>query len=42
MHETEAIDPSELKDWDELLSHTPGRSFFHTSAWAETLRGSYG
>jgi hypothetical protein len=42
MHEPEAVDPSEPKDWNEVLSRTPGRSFFHTSAWAETLRESYG
>ncbi|MCE5265992.1 MAG: GNAT family N-acetyltransferase [Deltaproteobacteria bacterium] len=41
MPETEAVDPSGEKDWDESLARTPGSSFFHTTAWADVLRGSY-
>lgn len=41
MHEAVVINPSEQKDWDESLIHTPGHSFFHTSAWAEVLLKSY-
>jgi hypothetical protein len=41
MPESEAVDPSGQKDWDEVLGRTPGSSFFHTSAWAEVLREAY-
>jgi hypothetical protein len=41
MIEAAVVDPSGQKDWNELLSRTPGSSFFHTSAWAEVLRESY-
>jgi hypothetical protein len=41
MPDSEAVDPSGRKDWDEVLCRTPGSSFFHTSAWAEVLREAY-
>jgi hypothetical protein len=41
MHEAVVINPSEHKDWNELLFRTPGHSFFHTSTWAEVLQKSY-
>jgi hypothetical protein len=41
MSEAAVINPSERKEWNERLFHTPGYSFFHTSNWAEVLRKSY-
>jgi hypothetical protein len=41
MREPEVVNPSEQKDWNELLLRSPGISFFHTSTWAEVLRESY-
>ena len=41
MHEAGAVNPSEQKDWNEVLCRNPGSSFFHTLAWAEVLRESY-
>lgn len=41
MHEAVVSNPSGLKEWDELLCHTAGHSFFHTAAWAKVLQESY-
>jgi hypothetical protein len=42
MHKMEIIDPSEHKDWNDLILNTTGHSFFHTAAWADVLRRAYG
>ncbi len=38
----EIIDPIEYPDWDALLLRNEDYSFFHSSAWAKTLKESYG
>jgi hypothetical protein len=36
------VDPRSCPSWDDILLHTPGASFFHSSAWARVLAESYG
>ena len=38
----EILDPIEYPDWDALLLRNGDHSFFHSSAWAKTLKESYG
>ena len=35
------LNPLEHKDWDTLLPSNDNLTFFHTAAWAKTLRESY-
>ena len=42
MHKIEIVDPSKYADWDEMLLHTPGGSFFHSASWAMVLGETYG
>lgn len=35
------VDPSKYPDWDELILASRTYSFFHSSAWAESLSESY-
>lgn len=37
----EILNPTEQKDWNEVLNRTPDSSFFHTTNWAEVLQESY-
>ena len=37
----EVIDPTRVSGWDELLSHHPDATIFHTSAWARVLSETY-
>lgn len=41
MPESGVVNPAERKDWNEVLLHTPGHSFFHTATWAAVLQKSY-
>ena len=36
------LNPLSYPGWNEFLLNTPGASFFHSSAWARVLAGSYG
>jgi len=36
------VSPLDHPDWDDLLPRSGDPSFFHTSAWARVLAGSYG
>jgi hypothetical protein len=36
------VNPAESPGWDALVSARPRGSFFHGSAWANTLQGAYG
>lgn len=36
------INPIDYPSWDEMVLAHPGRSFFHSSAWARVLHESYG
>lgn len=38
----QVIDPTEYPDWDELLRSSKRSTFFHSSAWATTLKKTYG
>ena len=38
----EPLNPLGFQFWDEAIAALPGRSFFHTSAWAAALSKSYG
>jgi Acetyltransferase (GNAT) domain len=35
------IDPSEIKNWDELILNFPDYSFFHSSSWSNVMRDTY-
>jgi hypothetical protein len=39
---TERLNPLYGKEWESLLSSQPGRSVFHSAAWAKVLNESYG
>jgi hypothetical protein len=39
---TEILDPGRRPDWDDLLRQSGDSCFFHSSAWAEVLRSTYG
>jgi hypothetical protein len=36
------LNPLEDPGWDDLVSSHPDHSFYHSSAWAEVLRSTYG
>jgi hypothetical protein len=35
------VNPASFSGWDALVAAHPGHSFFHSSAWAATLQGTY-
>lgn len=38
----QVTDPTNYPGWDEVLECSPGATFFHSSAWADTLKKTYG
>jgi hypothetical protein len=38
----QVVDPVQYPGWNDMVARHPETSFFHTSAWAQVLRGTYG
>jgi len=42
IYRTQVVSPGDVPEWDRTIGTFPNASFFHSSAWAEVLRETYG